>query len=91
MAKVSKKTSSKPSKKMQSPFFIYWDKTNYLILLVGLFLLLLGFYLMSVGSWDSTSSLVFSPIILFIAYVIIFPAAILLRKKTKPEDEKTNT
>jgi hypothetical protein len=40
---------------------------------------------MTIGPWDSFSSLVISPIILFIAYVIIFPLSIFLRKKSEKE------
>ncbi len=40
---------------------------------------------MTIGPWDSVSSLVISPIILFIAYVIIFPLSIFLRKKSEKE------
>lgn len=91
MAKVIKKPTQKSSKKILSPFYIYWDKTNYILLITGLVLLVIGFYLMSVGPWDSTASLVFSPIVLFIAYVLIFPAAILYRNKNKSKDDLTNT
>ncbi len=91
MAKSVKKASVKVIKKLQSPFFIYWEKSNYILLILGIFLLILGYYIMSIGSWDSTSSLVISPIILFIAYVLIFPIAILYRKKFKSEDELNNT
>ncbi|MCZ7614323.1 MAG: hypothetical protein M5T52_12510 [Ignavibacteriaceae bacterium] len=40
---------------------------------------------MTIGPWDSFSSLVISPILLFIAYVIIFPLSIFLRKKSDKE------
>ena len=40
---------------------------------------------MTIGPWDSFSSLVISPILLFIGYVIIFPLSIFLRKKTEKE------
>jgi len=91
MAKVIKKPSVKAAKKLPSPFFIYWEKSNYILLILGLFLLILGYFAMSVGSWDSFSSLVISPIILVIAYVLIFPIAILYRKKSKSENEINNS
>ena len=91
MAKAVKKSSVKVAKKLPSPFFIYWDKSNYYLLIFGIVLLILGFYAMSIGPWDSTSSLVVSPIILFIAYVFIFPLAILFRKKSKSKDEINNS
>lgn len=91
MAKVVKKSNLKVAKKLPSPFFIYWEKSNYLLLILGIILLILGFYAMSIGSWDSPASLVISPVILFIAYVLIFPIAIIYRKKPKSEDELNNT
>jgi len=91
MAKVVKKSNIKVAKKLPSPFLIYWEKSNYLLLIIGLMLLILGFFAMSIGSWDSFSSLVISPIILSIAYVLIFPIAILYRKKSKSENEIKNS
>ena len=88
MAQKIKKKSIKQTKKISvSPFNIYWEKKNYYILALGLLLTVIGFYFMTQGSWDSFSSLVISPIILFIAYVVIFPLSIFLRKKS--EKEKT--
>jgi ATP/ADP translocase len=91
MAKVVKKSTTKAVKKLPSPFQIYWDKSNYVILIVGIFLLIVGYYTMSIGQWDSAASLVISPIILFIAYILIFPLAILYRKKSKTEEQNNNT
>lgn len=86
MAKAVRKRSVKSAKKtFVSPFSIYWDKTNYLLLVAGMVFVLVGFYVMSLGKWDSTESLVISPIILFIGYVIIFPLSILFRKKETAE------
>ncbi|MCK9281079.1 MAG: hypothetical protein M0P71_10690 [Melioribacteraceae bacterium] len=80
MAKI--KSKSKETKKiLKSPFTDYWIKENYLILGFGLILLLAGFYFMGQGNWDSSTSLVVSPIVLFIAYVIIIPLSIMFRKK----------
>ncbi|KUO58752.1 hypothetical protein APF79_06195 [bacterium BRH_c32] len=80
MAKI--KTKSKEIKKiLKSPFTDYWIKENYLILSVGLVLLIAGFYFMGQGNWDSSSSLVISPILLFITYVVIIPLSIMFRKK----------
>lgn len=86
MDKSVKKKSVKSAKKtFVSPFNIYWDKTNYILLFTGILFVIVGFYVMSIGNWDSTASLVISPIILFIGYVIIFPLSILFRKKESAE------
>ncbi|MFA7290411.1 MAG: hypothetical protein WC055_16165 [Melioribacteraceae bacterium] len=80
MAKI--KSKSKEIKKiLKSPFTDYWIKENYLILGVGLILLIAGFYFMGQGNWDSSSSLILSPIVLFIAYVVVIPLSIMFRKK----------
>lgn len=92
MAKTVKKRSVKTTKKtFVSPFNIYWDKTNYILLFAGILFVIIGFYLMSLGNWDSTTSLVISPIILFIGYVIIFPLAILFRRKESSEIIETSS
>jgi membrane protein YdbS with pleckstrin-like domain len=88
MAKTIKKKNIHASKKSSvSPFSIYWNKANYIFLLAGVATIFLGFYFLSIGPWDSASSLVISPILLFIGYVLIFPASIFFRKKT----EQSNT
>jgi len=85
--KIRKKSIKQAKKTSASPFNIYWEKKNYYLLALGLLLTVIGFYFMTIGPWDSFSSLVISPIILFIAYVVIFPLSIFLRNKS--EKEKT--
>jgi len=91
MAQKTKKKSVIAKKNLVSPFNIYWDKKNYLFLFLGFGLLIVGYYVMSIGSWDSTESLIFSPIILVIAYILIFPLSIFSKKKEitdkKPEEK----
>lgn len=87
MTKVKKRATVKTSKKLPSPFNIYWEKNNYILLIVGIVVTIVGYYLMSIGPWNSNESLVYSPIILFIAYVIIFPLAIIFRKKKQQNSE----
>ncbi len=81
MAQKIKKKSVATKKSLVSPFNIYWDKQNYMFLFLGFVLLIIGYYVMSLGSWDSTESLIISPIILVIAYILIFPLAIFSKKK----------
>lgn len=92
MAKAVKKRTVKTTKKtFISPFSIYWDKTNYILFFAGVLFVIVGFYVMSIGEWDSTTSLVLSPIILFLGYVIIFPLSILFRKKETAEVTENST
>lgn len=85
MAQKIKKKSAAPKKNLVSPFKIYWEKKNYIFLFLGFALLILGYYIMSIGPWDSTASLVISPIILVIAYILIFPLSIFSKKKESVE------
>ncbi len=88
MAKKVQKKNFRKTKKTGapvSPFSIYWTKQNYYFLFLGFAIIILGFYLMSVGPWNSTASLVVSPILLFIGYLLVFPASILYKKRTKKD------
>lgn len=92
MAVKTKKKNVKASvKSLPSPFNIYWEKTNYLLFGLGMLLIIFGFYFMSVGEWDSSSSLVVSPILLFLGFVVVMPASILYRKKVVAESEVVKT
>ena len=88
--KIKKKTIKQTKKSSVSPFNIYWEKKNYYLLALGLIVTVIGFYFMTVGPWDSFSSLVISPILLFIAYIIIFPLSVFLRKKAVKEQTQEN-
>lgn len=82
MTKVKKATIEKKGAKV-SPFKIYWTKTNYLLFGLGFIILVLGYFLLSRDPWDGFTSLTLSPIILMIAYLVIFPLAILFIHKKK--------
>ena len=84
MAKTVKRKPIRTTKKiLASPFSIYWKKENYLILIIGAVMLIIGYFVMSTGPWNSTPAIVISPIILLIVYILIVPAAILFRKKIR--------
>lgn len=80
MSKVKHKSRKQINIK-SSPFLNYWDKNNYIIFGIGIGIVILGFFFMAQGPWNSFLSLSLSPIILLIAYLIIFPLSILYRKK----------
>lgn len=88
MAKTVTKKKPLHKKVHVSPFNIYMNKTNYIILGVGAILILIGFLVMSTGLWNSTPALVYSPIILLIAYLIIIPLAIFYKKKNHSLDKQ---
>jgi hypothetical protein len=89
--KTKKKNVKASAKSLPSPFNIYWERTNYLLFGLGMLLIVLGFYFMSLGEWDSSSSLVVSPILLFLGFVVVMPASILYRKKAVVESEVIKT
>lgn len=58
------------------------SRTNFRIFGIGLILLIVGFYLMTIPPWDSTYALVLSPLVLLLAYFVIFPFGILKKDKS---------
>lgn len=86
--KTKKKNVKTSAKSLPSPFNIYWEKTNYLLFGLGALLIIFGFYFMSLGEWNSSSSLVVSPILLFLGFVVVMPASILYRKKEITQTEE---
>lgn len=83
---MAKKRTKKSSKNKQVINRLVFTRENYVIFFAGLFLILAGYLVMALGGTSSTLSLVVAPIILFIAYLVVVPVAILYRKKT-PEDQ----
>ncbi|MGE5499736.1 MAG: hypothetical protein ACM3Q2_16820 [Syntrophothermus sp.] len=90
MAQVKKtpiRTTAKKS--FVSPFSIYWTKENYYLLALGAVLLIAGFYVMSLGTWDNPVALTLSPILLIAGYLLVFPSSILYKKKAEAKQEET--
>jgi len=86
---MAKKIRKKQVKKSNvSPFNIYWEKKNYYMLALGFIVIIIGFFLMSIGSWDSFPSLVLSPILLIIGYVLVFPLSIFYKNKSKEKSSQ---
>ncbi|PJB00116.1 MAG: hypothetical protein CO128_01415 [Ignavibacteriales bacterium CG_4_9_14_3_um_filter_30_11] len=90
MSKKIKKKKAHTTSKISSPFKIYWTKNNYYLLILGIAVLILGFYLMSMGNWDSTVSLFISPFVLMIGYLLVIPSSILYRKNNKEQKNQDN-
>jgi hypothetical protein len=78
MAK-ERKIGKDQKKAFVSPFKDYWNKNNYYILFGGLGILIIGYFFMSEGPWDSTLSLSVSPVILLIGYLIVIPLSIFFK------------
>ncbi len=77
--KTQRKRLAKPSIKWSIPV----QEKNFFVFAIGIILLIIGFYLMTIQPWDSAFALIISPLILLIAYFIIFPLGILLDKDNK--------
>lgn len=56
---------------------------NYLLFAAGLVILGIGFYILSLGSQDGFQSRTLAPMILFFAFVVVFPLAIWVKKPGK--------
>jgi uncharacterized membrane protein YesL len=86
MSKIQK--SIKDSKKVSgSHFKDYWQRQNYYFLLISFIFLVIGYYFMMDGSWDSTLSMSISPVVLLIAYLILIPLAIFFKFPTKIKEK----
>ena len=51
--------------------------------IIGLVVMVIGYMLLSVGPWDNPISRTIAPLVLLVAYLIIFPLAILWKGKGK--------
>jgi len=69
--------------------FESWDfsTTNYVLFGIGLALIIAGYFIMAAGEVNSFQSLTLAPIMLFIGYIIVIPAALIYREKS-PEVEE---
>lgn len=86
MSKIQK--NIKEHKKTDRSLFAdYWQKQNYIFLIISLVFLVVGYWFMNSGSWESTLSLSISPIILLIAYLILIPLAIFLKLPSRIKEK----
>ena len=69
--------------------FESWDfsNTNYVLFGIGLALIILGYIIMAAGEVNSFQSLTLAPIMLFIAYIIVIPTALIYREKSSEVEE----
>jgi len=86
MAKV--KRNIKEVKKEVVHFRDYWTTKNYVVLLIAIGFLIIGFILMSFGPWDNKISLSVAPVVLLIGYVILIPLSIFFKMPKRFTKEK---
>ena len=68
------------------------DWKNLVLFLIGLVVLIIGFILVSIPPWDNPISLSVAPLVLLLGYLVIFPLAILYKKRDKrnPAESRRN-
>lgn len=59
------------------------DKSHVILYAIGLGVMVLGYMLLSVGPWDNPVSRSVAPLVLLLAYIVIFPLAILWKGRRK--------
>jgi len=59
---------------------------NYILFGSGLLLLVTGYFALSRKPWDSVWSLTVAPVLLVLAYLVVFPVAILYHRKNRKEE-----
>ena len=60
-----------------------FGKKNYLIFSIGLALVIIGYIFMANGEVNSFQSLTLAPIMLFLGYIVVIPASLVYRDKSK--------
>ena len=80
---MSKLFYNSNSEKKVTPLFNNWafSKINYLLFLAGIFFIIIGYIIMISGDTNSFQSLSIAPIMLFIGYIILIPAALIYRQE----------
>ena len=58
-----------------------FEKTNYTLFVIGVLLIIIGYFVMANGTVISFQSLTVAPILLFLGYIIFIPAALIYRSK----------
>jgi len=80
----AKKIKKKEKKKVKAS--IPFGKENYILFLIGVLVIVIGYIFMAQGPADSFWSLTLAPILLVISYCLIIPASILYKKKLPKEE-----
>ena len=57
-----------------------YKRKNYVLFGVGVFVIIVGYLIMYLGEVNSFQSLVISPLLLLVGYLVIIPMAILIKQ-----------
>lgn len=88
MAKVKTKIRKKQKKTEEKS--LPFKRQNYIIFAIGILVIIIGYFALARGPYDSFSSLSLAPVLLVIGYCIIIPFAVLYRGG-KTESGETTT
>ena len=81
---MNKLFQHKDSKQKQTLYGSWsFSNTNYVLFFAGIAIIIVGFFLMSFGEVNSFQSLTLAPILLFIGYIVLIPAALIFKSKQK--------
>jgi hypothetical protein len=86
MAKVQRKRKGSP-RILDVPEAELPQKINYVILMLGVAVVIVGFLVMAAGDAVSALSVTVAPIILFIGFCIIIPIGIIYKQPKKSTGE----
>ncbi len=89
MARPVKKKSSKRRRAGERTLPL--TKVNYILLLVGVGIIIIGYLFMLEGSVDGVMPIVIAPVLLVIGYCIIIPVALLYRRKEEMKSKSDIT
>jgi hypothetical protein len=86
MAKQLQKEKNVAKKKIKRQDVLVLERINYQIILVGLVVIIAGYFALSAMPWDNPIALNVAPILLVLGYCIIIPIGLLYKRK-KPSGE----
>ena len=86
---MKKKDTGKKKKGTRGKGAVAWplEKGNYVLFGLGILVLIIGYFFLSIGPWDSFWSRTLAPIVLVIGYCAVIPISILYRKKNVTENK----
>ena len=87
---MSDKTEKKRGVMRKQMFSWPFGRLNLIVLLAGLIVIVIGYVLLGSGGADSVESLTIAPILLLIGYLVLLPAAILVRDRKKVEGKSVS-
>jgi hypothetical protein len=83
---MAKQNAPRVTRKVKKNDLLALEPVNYMILIAGVVVILLGYGALSMGPWDGFMPLTVAPILLVLGYCVIIPAGIVYRKRSTPQE-----